>query len=212
MKLSIIKSIVLGSCPMAFLSCEKNYLDVNKDPNHPHVLVPKQILPAAIGHTAYVMGKWRYQVIGGYWKQYWTQGPTGNQYNVWSISDFKYNIGSAMVWFNSSPLTDFQDIIRLSSGTEQQIWRGISCIMVAYIYRCLRIYMVVFRSRKHWKQSGVYAPHYDSNKVFTMDWFYSSRQRYCRHQFFACRWWHLSTGRWLHIRRWYGFVDSFCEH
>ena len=41
---------------MAFVSCEKNYLDVNKDPNHPHVLVPKQILLAAIGHTAYVMG------------------------------------------------------------------------------------------------------------------------------------------------------------
>lgn len=164
MKLSIIKSIVLGSCLMAFVSCEKNYLDVNKDPNHPHVLVPKQILPAAIGHTAYVMGN-EYQVIGGYWAQYWTQGPTGNQYNGYD----QYLISNTTLdrpWSDlySSPLTDFQDIIRLSSGTNDK-YVGISCIMQAYIYQVLTdLHGSVPFSEALKAEAGVYAPHYDSQQ------------------------------------------------
>ena len=71
MKTSIIKSIFFVSLITMFVSCEKNYLDVNTSPNNPLKLLPKQILPAAIGHTAYVMGN-DYQILGGYWGQFWT--------------------------------------------------------------------------------------------------------------------------------------------
>lgn len=164
MKTSIIKSIFFVSLFTVFVSCEKNYLDVNTDPNHPLELKPKQILPAAIGHTAYVMGN-DYQILGGYWSQFWTQGPTGNQYNVYDqylISNTTFDRQWSDLY--ASPLMDFNDIIRLSAGGNTK-YSGISYIMQAYTYQVLTdLHGDVPFTDALQAESGVYAPHYDSQE------------------------------------------------
>lgn len=60
-------------------SCKKDYLDINTDPNNPSKVTIELLLPPILGYTAYNLGN-PYQIVGGLWSQYWTQGPTSSQY------------------------------------------------------------------------------------------------------------------------------------
>ncbi len=78
MKTSIYKYLFLISI-LSFSACKKDYLDVNTDPNNPADVTIELLLPPVLGYTAYNLGN-PYQIVGGLWSQYWTQGPTASQY------------------------------------------------------------------------------------------------------------------------------------
>jgi len=170
MKKSILYSIKPSIAIFALLiisSCQKDYLDVNTDPNHPAVVQTKQLLPTAIAHTAYVMGD-QYQILGGYWSQYWTQGPTGSQYFIYDqylITNTTFDIPWSDL-YNAS-LEDFKNIIQLSesgkSGNAK--YAGISYIMQAYIYQVLTdLHGDTPFSESLKGDEGIYAPHFDSQQ------------------------------------------------
>lgn len=156
------KTILLLALMLVSSSCEKNYLDVNTSPNNTVNAGVKQILPAAIAHTAYVMGN-EYQIIGGYWGQYWTQGPTGNQYNVYDqylITNTTFDRPWSDMY--DSPLADFKKIIELSKNNNTR-YAGIACIMQAYIFQVLTdLHGDVPFSEALKGDEGLYSPHFDS--------------------------------------------------
>lgn len=128
-------SVVLGVI-LSITSCKKN-LDVNTDPNNPTQASIDLVLPTAEGFTAYIMGN-PYQILGGLWAQFWTQGPTASQYKAYD----QYNIPNTVFdrqWqqLYAGPLQDFQYIINEGTRTSQKNYVAIAKIMQAYIYQYL---------------------------------------------------------------------------
>ncbi|MFN8277232.1 MAG: SusD/RagB family nutrient-binding outer membrane lipoprotein [Chitinophagales bacterium] len=72
-------SIALMALMLGLASCKKDFLDVNDNPNSPSTVDVKYVLPSAQSTLAYTMGN-QLAVYGGFWGQYWTQGPNANQY------------------------------------------------------------------------------------------------------------------------------------
>lgn len=136
---SIIKRIpalLLLSFLLQFISCKKA-LDINTDPNNSTKASIDLVLPSALGYTAYQMGN-TYQILGGIWGQFWTQGPTANQYNnleQYSIQSSTYDRPWQSLY--AGPLEDFKYIIEEGTGSGRKNYAAIGKIMQAYIYQNL---------------------------------------------------------------------------
>ncbi len=73
-----IKSMML-LVVLSFASC-KDQLDINTSPNNPSQSTPQLTLPA--GQVALALNlEADYNLLGSFWVQYWTQGPTASQYS-----------------------------------------------------------------------------------------------------------------------------------
>ncbi|MBP6333922.1 MAG: SusD/RagB family nutrient-binding outer membrane lipoprotein [Bacteroidia bacterium] len=165
MKISSIKLTLLISGMLMLSSCEKDFLDVNKNPNEPEQVEAKQILPTAIAHTAYVIGN-DYQIIGGYWAQYWTQGPTGSQYSIYDqylISNTTFDRSWTDLY--SSCLMDLEDVVRKTENGNSK-YAGVACILQAYIYQVLTdLHGDIPFSEALKAENGNYTPKYDAQSV-----------------------------------------------
>ena len=118
-------------------SCTKDYLDVNTDPNNPAEVTPELLLPPVIAHTAFIMGG-QYQIIGGFWSQYWTQGSTGNQYNAYD----QYQVPNTTFdrqWTElySDVLTDCRILSIKGEETGKPNYSAIGYFMEAYVFHVL---------------------------------------------------------------------------
>jgi hypothetical protein len=135
MKSNKIATIFLGAGLLAATSCKKNFLDVNVDPNNPTTASVDLVLPTALVYAAYDFGN-PYQIVGGFWAQYWTQGPTGNQFSNYD----QYSINSGdfdRQWINvyAGPLNDFRYIIEEGQKTGNNNYAAIGKIMQAYLFQ-----------------------------------------------------------------------------
>lgn len=115
-------------------SCEKT-LDINDDPNNPTEATVELVLPTAQVYTAYNMAS-PFGILGGIWGQYWTQGPTANQYNTYeqyviTSSDFNRQWESMF----SGPLADFQYIHQKGTEEGRENYAGIAKILQAYVFQ-----------------------------------------------------------------------------
>ncbi|MCU7552386.1 SusD/RagB family nutrient-binding outer membrane lipoprotein [Chitinophagaceae bacterium LB-8] len=133
----IFHIVFLGVMTVGLMSCEKDFLDVNTDPNNPTESSVDLILPTAEGYTAYIMGN-PYQILGGLWSQYWTQGPTGSQYKNFD----QYTITSSdfdRQWLQlySGPLNDSKYLIDEGTRLNRKNYAAIGKILQAYIYQYL---------------------------------------------------------------------------
>jgi hypothetical protein len=129
--------VLLCIAAMVGVSCEKNFLDVNKDPDHSTQAAINLVLPTAQGYAAYDLGS-PFQIVGGYWAQFWTQGPTGSQYNNYD----QYNITSANFdrqWRDvyAGSLNDLRYIVEEGTRTGQNNYVAIAKMMQAYLFQVL---------------------------------------------------------------------------
>jgi hypothetical protein len=136
-KNKFIFSIALATSLLAATACNKDFLDINTDPNNPTRASIDLVLPAAQGLSAYELGN-GYQILGGLWGQYWTQGPTASQYKTldqYSINSTSYN----RQWENiySGPLSDFKYLVDEGTRTGQQNYAAIGKIMQAYLFQVM---------------------------------------------------------------------------
>jgi hypothetical protein len=136
-KLKKYSSLVIIVLLTTMNSCTKDFLDVNTDPNNPIDVTSELILPPAIAHTAFITGG-TYQVITGFWAQYWTQGPTGNQYNIYD----QYQIPNTTfdrqwVEMYSDVLQDFKVLSEKGLSENKPNYTAIAYIMQAYIFQVL---------------------------------------------------------------------------
>ena len=119
-----------------FASCKKQ-LDINTDPTRPTEASVDLVLPSALGYTAYNMAS-PYQILGGIWGQFWTQGPTANQYNNYEqyvIQSTTFNIQWQSLY--TGPLTDFKYITEKGIELGRKNYAAIGKIMQAYVFQYL---------------------------------------------------------------------------
>ena len=117
-------------------SCKKT-LDINEDPNNSTRASVDLVLPTAQVYTAYNMGS-PYQVLGGIWGQFWTQGPTANQYN--NYEQYAMTSGSfSRQWESmySGPLADFKYLHDEGVRVGRENYAAIGKLMQAYIFQYL---------------------------------------------------------------------------
>lgn len=118
-------------------SCKKNYLDVNTDPNNPTQATVDLVLPTALGYSAYNIGN-GYQILGGLWGQFWTQGPTASQYR--GLEQYAINSTSFdRQWQNmyAGPLQDFKYLVEEGQKTGKKNYAAIGKIMQAYVFQIM---------------------------------------------------------------------------
>jgi len=164
-KIRLIKFTVLVAALLSASSCKKDFLDVNVDPNNPTKATVDLVLPTALGYTAYNMGN-PYQVLGGYWGQIWTQGPTGSQFAVYD----QYSITSSSFdrqWINmyAGPLNDFKYIIEEATAAGNNNYAAIGKIMQAYVFQIMTdLHGDIPFSEALQAGKGVVAPKFDSQQ------------------------------------------------
>ncbi|RZM08587.1 MAG: SusD/RagB family nutrient-binding outer membrane lipoprotein, partial [Pedobacter sp.] len=133
------RSAILFLCTGFLLSVSscKKALDINVDPNNSTQATIDLVLPAALGYTAYNMGN-PYQILGGLWGQFWTQGPTASQYKAldqYVVTSTSYNIQWQSLY--SGPLEDLKYIIDDATANSRGNYAAIAKLMQAYIYQYL---------------------------------------------------------------------------
>ncbi len=123
----------------ALWGCEKDFLDVNIDPNNPPAEVgnPELVFPSAVASTAVRIGG-EYAVLGGLWSQHWTQSNAANQFksvDQYNITSSSYN-GSFSEMF-SGALNDYTFVINKSEENENWIFFLMGTVMKAYNYQVM---------------------------------------------------------------------------
>ncbi|HNR16874.1 MAG TPA: SusD/RagB family nutrient-binding outer membrane lipoprotein [Chitinophagaceae bacterium] len=159
-KLAVLAIVLLGTS-----SCKKNFLDVNVDPNNPTQASVDLVLPTALGYAAYNLGN-PYQVLGGYWGQVWTQGPTGSQFQAYDqYSITSTNFDRQWVSIYAGPLNDFKYIIDEGIKSGKNNYAAIGKIMQAYLFQVMTdLHGDIPFSESLQAGIGVIAPKFDSQQ------------------------------------------------
>lgn len=78
----IIQFLIAGGLVIStFTACQKDYFDINQNPNSPADATVVDLLPSAEAAIAHVVGN-NFQIFGGIWGQHWTQSPSSSQYKT----------------------------------------------------------------------------------------------------------------------------------
>ena len=120
------------------------FLDVNVNPNTPSKSTVELTLPTAQMNTAYSLGN-QYQITGGFWAQYWTQGPTANQYNNldrYAVTASDFNVERPWSALYAGALADYQYVIDEATKTPEIAktkgnHAAIAKLMQAYTFQLL---------------------------------------------------------------------------
>ncbi|MFH1118449.1 MAG: SusD/RagB family nutrient-binding outer membrane lipoprotein [Bacteroidota bacterium] len=76
---------------IVFISgCSKDWLDVNTDPNNASEASVELVFPSGVVSVASQTGGY-YNLVGGFWSQYWSQSNAANQYKY--IDQYQINSG-----------------------------------------------------------------------------------------------------------------------
>ena len=134
LKLTLITSLIVG----LFVSCEKDFLDVNDDPNNATEATAGQIFPAATASMAGVVGG-DYALAGGIWSQYWTQANSANQYKNYSSFNMSPDDLDRFAWeeLYSGALNDFKAVKDKASENEDWSYFLMSTVLESYTYQVL---------------------------------------------------------------------------
>lgn len=137
-KLRNMKWFVFFALLVFSTSCEKNFLDVNVDPNNPASSSVNYVLPAAMGSSAYVIGGW-YQILGGMWAQHWTQSTGAQQYrniDAYDIQTTDFD-GRQYGELYTGALNDYEYVRKVASAEGNWTYYLIATLMQAYTYQVL---------------------------------------------------------------------------
>ena len=113
-------------------SCSKEWLDVNKDPNNPETAIPELVFPAGALSVGAVGGGY-YNLLGGFWSQYWAQSNAANQYkdiDQYDIISTLFNSEWREIYANG--LSDLQFVIDESRASENWSYYLMGTVMQAY--------------------------------------------------------------------------------
>lgn len=133
----IFVNIGLALSLLATTSCDKEFLDVNVDPNNPVDAPAELILPAAITSTASAVGG-EYAILGGIWSQYYTQNNASNQYK--DIDQFNIQPSSFTGrWTEqyTGALNDYRFIKTKAAASSNWNAYLMATVMEAYNYQVL---------------------------------------------------------------------------
>lgn len=157
----LILTVLLG---VTFTSCKKDFFDINKNPNNPTEVDIKFVLPNAINYTGYVMGNY-FQIWGGLWSQYWTQGASASQYRSWDRY-IQSNDEMDRPWSQlySGALSDFDYVEKEALAQGNNNYAACAKIMKAYVYQYVTDVWGDVPFSEALKGADVLKPKYDKQK------------------------------------------------
>ncbi len=127
----ILSIVLTGLILVTFSSCTK-WLDINDDPNNPTSASPELVLPVAELSVAVQVGGY-YNLLGGFWSQYWTQSSAANQYKY--IDSYTINATDFSSQWTELYAGALNDLYYVSSEAEaSEDWS------IYLIATCLRVY------------------------------------------------------------------------
>ncbi len=165
MKKNKILTILLSLLMIISISCEKDWLDVNTDPNYPSNVSPELVLPSAINSATAVIGG-EYNLVGGIWSQYWTQSNSANQYK--DYTNFSLPATTVDRQFRelfSGALNDFNYVLQKAEESEDWGLYLISNVMSAYVWQVLADMYDQIPFNEALQGSSNIHPHYDDGQT-----------------------------------------------
>ncbi len=128
--------VVVAGALLSAGSCKKEFLDVNQNPNSPETVDVKLALPSAQSYLGYTLAN-QLSTVGGFWSQYWTQGPNANQYAT--LDQYVYNgAESDRPWtaLYAGTLKDLQYIYEKGTAdSTKRNYAAIARILQAYTFQ-----------------------------------------------------------------------------
>lgn len=165
----ITKYSVVLIAILFFTSCEKDFLNINEDPNRTSESTVQLTFPAGVASSAYVIGGY-YQLLGGFWSQHWTQAIGApqwrelDQYNL-QTSDFDVRQWGELY---SGALNDYQYVRNTSKKEKNWSYYMMATVMQAYTYQVLAdLYGEIPFTEALQGESGNFTPKWDNaDKVY----------------------------------------------
>lgn len=159
MKIKIYTTVILlALLSQLFVACEKDYLDINVNPNAPSEVPGYVMFPAAVMSSTGTFAT-RIGITTGMWSQHFTQGNTANQFR--DIDKFTLNYSDYDGAWNelyAGALNDYKTIIDYSVKNEDWSMNLMATVMKAYTVQ----YMVDLWDNIPYSESGVeYFPKFD---------------------------------------------------
>jgi hypothetical protein len=150
---------------VTFSGCDK-WLDVNDDPNNPSSASPELVLPVASLSVGVVVGGY-YNLLGGFWSQYWTQSSAANQYKY--IDSYTINatdFSSQWTELYAGALNDLNYIANESEANEDWSMYLIATVLRAYSFQVLSdLYDEIPFSEASMGADGNFSPIYESGQT-----------------------------------------------
>jgi hypothetical protein len=132
-----IKGAALLTLTLAATSCEKNFLDINENPNVPTTSTPELVLPSALANTGALVNN-NLNILGNLLSGNWAQAPDYLFYQPQETYQFTPTTYDA-VWisFYSGGLNDYKYVETESLAAGKKNALAISKIMQAYNFQVL---------------------------------------------------------------------------
>lgn len=118
-------------------SCTKDWLDVNKDPNNAESATAELILPSGVVSLGAQVGG-SYNLLGGFWSQYWTQSNAANQYKYldqYQISSSDFNTTWREMY--AGALGDLELVLNDSKSKENWALYLMATVMQSYGFQVM---------------------------------------------------------------------------
>lgn len=127
--------VILIAAATFSTSCNKESFDINQNPNSPEKVDITFVFPNAVQYTGYIMGNY-FQIWGGLWSQYWTQGPTAGQYKAWDrYEQTSTDINRPWSQMYAGALSDFDYVQTEALAQGNNNYAACAMIMKAYCFQ-----------------------------------------------------------------------------
>jgi hypothetical protein len=132
----INKLYIVIALSFSVLSCKKNWLDVNENPNNPTTSPVELVFTNALNTTNGSVNTMTGYEMAGYWSGHWAQSST----YITSAPLMQYNFTNATwtywtTYFDN--LADYEYVINNNPGGDVAAFKGFSKVMKALIYQRL---------------------------------------------------------------------------
>lgn len=131
-----IKILAIAVALIFSASCS-DWLDVNTDPNFPSQVSPDLVFSTSIVEVGSITGGY-YNLLGGFWSQYWTQSNTANQYKYidqYEVDATDFNTQWRDMYITG--LNDLQYVIKKSQESENWSVNLMATVIQCYGFQIL---------------------------------------------------------------------------
>lgn len=128
-------AVFMALISQLFMACEKDYLEINTDPNFPTEVPGYVIFPAAVMSTTGTLST-QIGITTGMWAQHYTQSNVANQFK--EIDQFNLTFSDYdRPWreFYSGALNDYLSIKKFAEADEDWSMYLMATVMEAYTYQ-----------------------------------------------------------------------------
>jgi hypothetical protein len=129
--------IILVTFLVGAFSCSKDWLDVNTNPNNATTATAELVFPSGVASVAAQVGGY-YNLLGGFWSQYWSQSNSANQYKYIDQYEIPASAFNA-IWREMyvGAISDLQITINEARKVENWSYNMMATVMQVYAWQIM---------------------------------------------------------------------------